>query len=36
MQVHHAFVENEHWSVVYMKDEFHARLAILQIIYQQE
>jgi hypothetical protein len=30
-------VENEQWSVVCMKEEFHARFAtILQIIYQQE
>jgi virulence-associated protein VapD len=33
----HAFVENEQWSVVYMKEEFHAKFAaILQIIYQQK
>jgi hypothetical protein len=30
----HAFVENEQWSVVHMKEEFHARFAtILQILY---
>ncbi len=30
----HAFVENEQWSVVRMKEEFHARfVAILQILY---
>ncbi len=30
----HAFMENEQWSVVCMKEEFHARFAtILQIIY---
>jgi hypothetical protein len=30
----HAFVENEQWSVVRMKEEFHARFAtILQILY---
>jgi hypothetical protein len=29
----HAFVENERWSVVHMKEEFHARyVAILQIL----
>jgi hypothetical protein len=29
----HAFVEDEHWSVVRMKKEFHARfVTILQII----
>jgi hypothetical protein len=33
----HAFVENEQWNVVHMKEEFHAKfVAILQIIYQQE
>jgi len=33
----HAFVENEQWSVIYMKEEFHARFAaILQIIYQRK
>jgi hypothetical protein len=32
-----AFVENEQWNVVHMKEEFHARFtAILQIIYQIE
>jgi hypothetical protein len=37
LQVHHAFVENELWSVVCMKENFHARfITILQIIYQQE
>ncbi len=31
----HAFVENEQWSVVHMKEEFHVRfVTILQIIYQ--
>jgi hypothetical protein len=30
----HAFVENEQWSVVCMKEKFHARFAtILQILY---
>jgi len=30
----HAFVENEQWSVVHMKKEFHAKFAtIFQIIY---
>jgi hypothetical protein len=30
----HAFVDNEQWSVVCMKEGFHARFAaILQIIY---
>jgi hypothetical protein len=30
----HAFVENEQWSVVRMKEKFHARFAtILQILY---
>jgi hypothetical protein len=30
----HAFLENEQWSVVRMKEEFHARFAIiLQILY---
>jgi hypothetical protein len=33
----HAFVENELWSVVRMKEEFHARfIIILQILYQRE
>jgi len=33
----HAFVENEQWNVVHMKEEFHARLVtVLQIIYQRE
>jgi hypothetical protein len=33
----HAFVENERWSVVRMKEEFHVRfIAILQIIYQRK
>jgi hypothetical protein len=33
----HAFVENEQWSVVRMKEEFHARfVVILQILYQKE
>ncbi len=31
----HAFVENEQWSVVHMKEEFHAKfVASLQVIYQ--
>jgi hypothetical protein len=31
----YAFVKNEQWSVVCMKEEFHVRFAtILQIIYQ--
>jgi hypothetical protein len=31
----YAFVKDEQWSVVRMKEEFHARfVAILQIIYQ--
>jgi hypothetical protein len=25
----HAFVENEHWSVVHMKEEFHVRLVTI-------
>jgi hypothetical protein len=25
----HAFVENEHWSVIHMKEEFHARLVAI-------
>jgi len=30
----HAFVENEQWSVMRMKKEFHARFAaILHILY---
>ncbi len=30
----HTFIENEQWSVVHMKEEFHARfVTILQIIY---
>ncbi len=33
----HPFVENEQWSVICMKEEFHARfVAILQILYQRE
>jgi len=33
----HAFVENEQWSVLCMKEEFHARfVTILQIICQQK
>ncbi len=33
----HAFVKNEQWSVVCMKEEFYARfITILQIIYQRE
>jgi len=33
----YAFVENEQWNVVHMKEEFHARfIVILQIIYQIE
>jgi hypothetical protein len=33
----HAFVENEQWSVVHMKEEIHARFAtILQIVYQRK
>ncbi len=33
----HAFVENEQWSVINMKEEFHSRfITILQIIYQQK
>jgi hypothetical protein len=33
----HVFVENEQWSVVRMKEEFHARFAtILQFFYQRE
>jgi len=33
----HAFVENEHWSEVRMKEEFHARfVAILQKNYKKE
>jgi hypothetical protein len=33
----HAFVENEQWSVVRMKEEFDARfVTILQILYQRE
>jgi hypothetical protein len=33
----HAFVENEQWNIVPMKEEFHARFAtILQILYQRE
>jgi len=31
------FVENEQWSVICMKEDFHPRFAtILQIIYQRE
>jgi hypothetical protein len=31
----HAFMENEQWNVVCMKEEFHARFVIIfQIIYQ--
>jgi hypothetical protein len=30
----HVFVKNEQWSVVHMREEFHARfVAILQILY---
>jgi hypothetical protein len=33
----HAFVENEQWSVMCMKEEFHARfVTIMQILYQRE
>ncbi len=33
----HAFVENEQWNVMHMKEEFHVRFAtILQIIYQRK
>jgi hypothetical protein len=33
----HAFVEDEQWNIVRMKEEFHARfVTILQIIYQQK
>ncbi len=33
----HAFIENEQWSVVRMKEEFHVRFAtMLQILYQNE
>ncbi len=33
----HAFIENEQWNVVCMKEEFHARFAaILQILYYKE
>jgi hypothetical protein len=32
----HAFVENEQWNVIHMKEEFYARFAaILQILYQK-
>jgi hypothetical protein len=32
----HAFVENEQWNVVHMKEEFHAKfVVILQIVYQR-
>jgi hypothetical protein len=32
--VPHAFIENEQWNVVCMKEKFHARfVAILQIFY---
>jgi hypothetical protein len=35
--LHVAFVENEQWSVVRMKEEFHARfVAILQIFYHRK
>jgi len=33
----HAFIENEEWNVVCMKEEFHAKfVAILQIFYQRK
>jgi len=33
----HAFVENEQWNVICMKEEFHAKFAaILQIFYQRK
>ncbi len=33
----HAFVQNEEWNVIHMKEEFHVRFAtILQILYQKE
>jgi hypothetical protein len=33
----HAFVENEQWNVVHMKEEFHAKfVVILQTIYEQK
>jgi hypothetical protein len=33
----HAFVKNEQWNVVCMKEDFHVRFAtILQIIYQRK
>jgi hypothetical protein len=33
----HPFVENELWSVVRMKEEFHAKaITILQIFYQKK
>jgi hypothetical protein len=33
----HAFVENEQWNVICMKEEFHANfLTIVQIIYQRK
>ncbi len=33
----HAFVENEQWSAVRMKEEFHARfVAILRILYSKK
>jgi hypothetical protein len=32
-----AFVNNEQWSIIEMKEKYHARFAtILQIIYQHE
>jgi hypothetical protein len=33
----HAFVENEQWNVICMKEEFHGKFAtILQIFYQRK
>jgi hypothetical protein len=29
----HAFVENENWSVIHMKEEFHARLVVIFVIF---
>jgi hypothetical protein len=32
----HAFVENEQWNVVHMKEKFHARFAIVCKLFTKE